>query len=216
MISFWQFKNFFCNIILYLFRCHDRVLYIDIDVHHGDGVHLEQKGSIYEIGKESGSNFSLNIPLKSGVDDECLRYNSYLYVFKPIVSDTIQSFQPSCIVLQCGADSLAGDRLGRFNLSFKCHGFRAYETSILLDVVVDSTIPESSKYYSYYEPDYCLHPKIETSIMNQNSKYLLNALICNAKNQLKDIQGFPWTHKTSDNSTPEQIKLVSYKELNKN
>ena len=28
-------------------------------------------------------------------------------------------FQPSAIVLQCGADSLSGDRLGCFNLSLK-------------------------------------------------------------------------------------------------
>lgn len=31
-------------------------------------------------------------------------------------------FQPSAIVLQCGADSLSGDRLGCFNLTLKGHG----------------------------------------------------------------------------------------------
>ncbi|KAH9382993.1 hypothetical protein HPB48_023630 [Haemaphysalis longicornis] len=34
----------------------------------------------------------------------------------------MEFFQPSCIVLQCGADSLAGDRLGCFNLSIRGHG----------------------------------------------------------------------------------------------
>ena len=31
-------------------------------------------------------------------------------------------YQPGAIVLQCGADSLCGDRLGSFNLSLKGHG----------------------------------------------------------------------------------------------
>lgn len=33
----------------------------------------------------------------------------------------MEMYQPSVIVLQCGADSLAGDRLGCFNLSLKGH-----------------------------------------------------------------------------------------------
>jgi len=33
------------------------------------------------------------------------------------MAKVIQKFQPGAIVLQCGADSLAGDRLGCFNLS---------------------------------------------------------------------------------------------------
>ena len=31
-------------------------------------------------------------------------------------------YQPSAVVLQCGADSLSGDRLGCFNLTLKGHG----------------------------------------------------------------------------------------------
>ena len=38
-------------------------------------------------------------------------------------------YRPSAIVLQCGADSLAGDRLGCFNLSLK--GKRKRECAIL-------------------------------------------------------------------------------------
>jgi len=30
-------------------------------------------------------------------------------------------FQPGAVVLQCGADSLTGDRLGCFNLTLKGH-----------------------------------------------------------------------------------------------
>lgn len=46
----------------------------------------------------------------------------YELVFKPVISTVMQYYRPNCIVLQCGADSLGGDRLGCFNLSIKGHG----------------------------------------------------------------------------------------------
>ena len=47
---------------------------------------------------------------------------SYEHVFKPVIKDVIDYYRPTAIVLQCGADSLANDRLGCFNLSIKGHG----------------------------------------------------------------------------------------------
>ena len=46
-------------------------------------------------------------------------------------------FRPSAIVLQCGADSLAGDRLGCFNLSIEGHAkclelVKSYNLPLLL------------------------------------------------------------------------------------
>lgn len=70
-----------------------------------------------EMGAESGKYYSVNVPFREGIDDE-----SYLSVFKPVVKSIIDLYQPTCIVLQCGADSLGLDRLGCFNLSFKGHG----------------------------------------------------------------------------------------------
>ena len=34
----------------------------------------------------------------------------------------MEKFRPAAVVMQCGADSLSGDRLGCFNLSIKGHG----------------------------------------------------------------------------------------------
>lgn len=56
----------------------------------------------------------MNFPLSEGLDDE-----SFIYVFKPVLKSIMDSFRPEAIVLQCGADSLSGDRLGCFNLSIK-------------------------------------------------------------------------------------------------
>ena len=115
-----------------LLRHYPRVLYIDIDVHHGDSVqeafYLTDRvmtlsfhkygqnffpgtGDLFEIGSGPGRYHSINVPLKEGMDDD-----SYRLVFRPIVRSVVEHFQPSAVVLQCGADSLADDRLGSFNL----------------------------------------------------------------------------------------------------
>jgi acetoin utilization deacetylase AcuC-like enzyme len=46
------------------------------------------------------------------MDDE-----SYFYIFEKIVSEKIKIFQPNVCVVCCGADSLSGDALGKFNLT---------------------------------------------------------------------------------------------------
>ena len=112
-----------------------RVLYIDIDIHHGDGVQeafypsdrvmtlslhkygqnfFPGTGDLFEIGSGPGRYHSVNVPLREGIDDA-----SYMSIFKPVLASVVQYYQPSVIVLQSGADSLAGDRLGNFNLSIR-------------------------------------------------------------------------------------------------
>lgn len=135
--------------ILELLKCHQRVLYIDIDVHHGDGVEeafassdrvmtlsYHRYGIVDEDSKEKhlffpgtgalnsngnersiGNHFALNVPIPSGIDDD-----QFLYLFKTITGRTLEHFRPEAIVLQCGADSLGGDRLGQFNLNIRAHG----------------------------------------------------------------------------------------------
>ncbi|CAI6334670.1 unnamed protein product [Periconia digitata] len=127
---------------------HQRVLYIDIDVHHGDGVEAAFEstdrvftlsyhkfgidrngypffpgtGNINEMGPinpaNPGKGHSLNIPIDDGIDDD-----QYKWLFKIVTGAVIDKYNPTAIVLQSGADSLGGDRLGRFNLNIKAHGF---------------------------------------------------------------------------------------------
>ena len=47
---------------------------------------------------------------------------SFEEIFKPVVLHALEYFQPEAFVMQCGGDSLSGDRLGCFNLSIKGHG----------------------------------------------------------------------------------------------
>ena len=71
---------------------------------------------LQDRGYGQGKNYSLNVPLHSGMDDD-----SYRSIFRPIIGQVMERFRPGAVVLQCGADSLAGDKLGTFNLSLKGH-----------------------------------------------------------------------------------------------
>ena len=122
---------------LELLKQHDRVLYIDIDVHHGDGVeeafYVDNRvmtlsfhrygdffpgtGSITDTGEGEGKNYAMNVPMKKGIDDE-----SYSYIFNTITKSVFDYYRPSAVILQCGADSLCYDKLGDFNLTLKGHG----------------------------------------------------------------------------------------------
>ena len=133
--------------ILELLRYHPRVLYIDIDVHHGDGVEeafyttdrvmtvsfhkygefFPGTGELRDIGIGKGKHYSCNFPLRDGITDE-----SYKSVFEPVISKIMEHYQPSAVVLQCGSDSLAGDKLGCFNLSMRGKHFTLLYTVLPL------------------------------------------------------------------------------------
>ncbi|CAG8521281.1 6114_t:CDS:10 [Diversispora eburnea] len=135
--------------ILELLRYYERVLYVDIDIHHGDGVEeafystdrvltcsfhkfgqfFPGTGDVSDIGIGKGKHYAVNFPLKDGMDDW-----NYQNLFRPVVQHIIEWYRPGAIVLQCGADSLAGDRLGCFNLSMKGH-------AACVDFVKDFNIP---------------------------------------------------------------------------
>ena len=126
--------------ILELLKYHQRVLYVDIDIHHGDGVeeafytndrvmtvsfhkygeYFPGTGDLKDIGAERGRNYAVNFPLRDGIDDD-----TYERIFQPVLEKVIGAYQPNVIVLQCGADSLTGDRLGCFNLTLKGFIFEA-------------------------------------------------------------------------------------------
>ncbi|MGB2820808.1 MAG: acetoin utilization protein AcuC [Phycisphaerae bacterium] len=110
-----------------------RVLYLDVDVHHGDGVQnafydrrdvmtisLHQSGktlfpgtgSPEEIGTGEGRGYSVNVPLPPGTYDE-----PYLRAFQAIVPPLVGVFDPEAIVLELGMDGLSGDPLAGLSLT---------------------------------------------------------------------------------------------------
>ncbi|MEW5298362.1 MAG: hypothetical protein WDW36_001494 [Sanguina aurantia] len=130
------FVNDIVMAILELLKVFSRVLYVDIDIHHGDGVeeafYLTDRvmtvsfhkygeffpgtGHILDTGYAQGTHYTCNVPLKDGMDDA-----SYKFLYEPIMQQVMERYQPEAIVMCCGADSLSGDRLGCFNLSLEGH-----------------------------------------------------------------------------------------------
>ena len=121
-------------------REHDlRVAYIDIDVHHGDGVqwlHYEDPGvltislhesgqylypgtgGVDEIGAGPGEGTAVNVPLMPHTEPE-----SYLDAFERVVPYALDHFGPDVLVVQCGADAHFSDPLADLLLTTQ-----AYET----------------------------------------------------------------------------------------
>jgi len=110
-----------------------RVLYLDIDAHHGDGVqeafydsdkvvtvsihespeHLfPGTGYVHELGEGEGTGFSVNVPLEPGSGDSIF-IEAFESVFPPVISD----FSPDCIVMQLGVDSMTRDPLAHLRLT---------------------------------------------------------------------------------------------------
>ena len=124
--------------ILELLKRHERVLYIDIDIHHGDGVEeafystnrcmtlsFHQYGDFFpgtgnsdQIGVGEGKGYAINVPLQEGLDDQ-----SFESIYRPIVDAVMQRYNPGAVVMCCGADSITGDRLGCWNLTIKVRIF---------------------------------------------------------------------------------------------
>lgn len=101
-----------------------RVAYVDIDAHHGDGVfygfeedpdlifadiHEDGRflypgtGGAEETGRGGARGTKLNIPMAPAADDD-----AFMQVW-PRVEEFVRQAQPEFILLQGGADSLAGD-----------------------------------------------------------------------------------------------------------
>ncbi len=113
-----------------------KILYFDIDAHHGDGVYYsyEEDEDLYfvdihedgrflfpgtgfkeEKGKGKGYGKKLNIPLKPYEGDE-----AFLEALK-LSEDFIKNLEFELIIFQCGADGLRGDPLTHLEYSKKAH-----------------------------------------------------------------------------------------------
>jgi acetoin utilization protein AcuC len=110
-----------------------RVLFLDIDAHHGDGVQdafydrrdvmtvsMHESGRTLfpgtgfeeDLGHGEGRGFSVNFPLPVGTYDA-----AFVKVFDRGALPVIRAFDPDVIVLEIGMDALAGDPLAHLHLS---------------------------------------------------------------------------------------------------
>lgn len=126
----------------------ERIAYIDIDAHHGDGVfyafeddpHLlfadlhEDGRHLYpgtghadETGSGAARGTKLNIPLPPEAGD------AEFFAAWERVEAYLRDGQPDFILLQCGADSLAGDPITHLRLSEEAHAHAAQRLCMLAE-----------------------------------------------------------------------------------
>lgn len=142
-----------CGIVIeYLRHQHkiQRIAYVDIDAHHGDGVFYSFEddpnlifvdvhedghylypgtGDTLETGKGTAMGSKLNIPVPPQANDELFRK------LWPTIESFLRKFQPEFILLQCGADSIAGDPITHMAYSEASHAFASTQLCKLANEV---------------------------------------------------------------------------------
>lgn len=126
----------------------NRVAYVDIDAHHGDGVmyafeddpdlcfadiHQDGRtlypgtGDASETGKGGAEGTKLNLPLLPGATDD-----DFHRAWKR-VEDHLRAARPDFILLQCGADSVEGDPITMMRFTPEAHAHAARRLGALAD-----------------------------------------------------------------------------------
>lgn len=117
-----------------LIRRGKRILFVDIDAHHGDQVqeafyrsgkvlcmsfHESGKtlfpfrsGFVDEIGKGHGKGYTINVPLPAHTSDR-----EFLWAFGEIFSPVVEVFKPDIVVAALGVDGLASDPFSNLQLT---------------------------------------------------------------------------------------------------
>lgn len=136
--------------ILNLEADYDKILYIDLDLHHGDGVEnafifsdkvftfsihkhkpgfFPGTGSYEDQGKGRGLGYCLNLPIPHKLSGE-----GFEEIFRYAFSRLITSFDPDIIVCVCGADVLSTDPHQAFNVGSKSY-------SNIVSEILETKIP---------------------------------------------------------------------------
>lgn len=105
----------------------ERVLYVDLDAHHGDGVEaafaMDERVTLVSIHEEGrwpgtgaiasyGDGRVLNLPVPRHINDD-----EFLLVIRELCRRRLERLQPEAVVVTCGADALKGDPLSSMRVS---------------------------------------------------------------------------------------------------
>lgn len=237
--------------ILELLRMYQRVLYIDIDIHHGDGVEeafyttdrvmtvsfhkygdfFPGTGDVRDVGMKKGKGYAVNVPFRDGIED-----TTFGVMFSTTIQYIMDWYRPGAVVLQCGADSLAGDKLGCFNLSMQGHaacvrimkaydvpllvlgggGYTirnvaktwTYETGVCANKELDENLPFND-YMQYFGPEYKLEVP-PCNMDNKNSREYLEQMRAKIFDNLRSL---PFAPSVQMQETPKQSLNISSLEL---
>ncbi len=116
-----------------------RVVYLDLDAHHGDGVQeayydtdrvltislhetglhfFPGTGFEHETGKGAGKGYSVNVPLMEHTDDAL-----FMKAFDEVAYPLIAAYNPDVLVTQLGADTFRTDPLSRLEITTHSYSY---------------------------------------------------------------------------------------------
>jgi acetoin utilization protein AcuC len=114
-----------------------RVMYVDVDVHHGDGVQwifyddprvltvsfhesgrylYPGTGSTDEVGKDAAAGTAANVPLLPMTNED-----DYLWALEKVMTELGEAFRPHLLLTQLGADTHYGDPLADLGLTMTAY-----------------------------------------------------------------------------------------------
>ena len=108
-----------------------RIVYVDIDAHHGDGVEAGFADdarvtmvSVHEARRwpftgaltDRGIGNVFNLPVARGLGDD-----GFALIRDTLILPVVQAARPEAVILQCGADAVTEDPLSRLDLSNRSH-----------------------------------------------------------------------------------------------
>jgi len=138
-----------CGVVIDTLRSQygiQRVAYVDIDVHHGDGLYYPYEsdpdliyadihedgrflypgtGAATETGKGAGAGLKLNIPMQPASGDP-----QFMAAWERVEAH-LRQHKPEFIVFQAGADSIAGDPLAHLQYTPAAHAHAAQRLCVL-------------------------------------------------------------------------------------
>jgi acetoin utilization protein AcuC len=131
----------------------ERIAYVDVDVHHGDGVEaifaaeprvltvsLHESGRYlfpgtgfaHEVGEGAARGTIANLPLPPGTTDDL-----YLAAFDAVVPALVRAFEPQVLVTQLGCDTHYTDPLAHLGLTVNAYRQLATRLHDLAHTVAD-------------------------------------------------------------------------------
>ncbi len=114
-----------------------KIVYVDTDVHHGDGVQwifyddpdvltvsmhesgrylFPGTGAVKEAGQRGGHGYSINLPLEPFTHDD-----SFIECFEAVVPEALRAFEPDLILSQNGCDAHALDPLAHVSVTMRVY-----------------------------------------------------------------------------------------------
>ncbi|MGI9387261.1 MAG: acetoin utilization protein AcuC [Methyloligellaceae bacterium] len=215
--GFCYFNDPVFAILTLLDRGFDRVLYVDLDAHHGDGVQdaFEDDARVLSISiheqnrwphtgalHDRGRGGARNLPVPAGFNDSELAF-----LMTEAVLPLAQEFDPEAVVVTCGADGLKDDPLSTMALS----NGALWHASLQLAGLTNATVVLGGGGYNPWTVARCwtglwgrLAGKNTPEILPGKAQAILGALACDLIDD-EDVSS-AWTNTLADDALSGKVR----------